>query len=69
MNRSRNNWYYEDPSELGKNWCLSVPYHDLKLIEETKDMAKKRNCKSVSQYIREVVRNDIRSFKKTMAHS
>ena len=47
--------WYQDPSdayEVGKNWCISVPFHELKLIEEAKVLAKKRNCKSVAQLVR-----------------
>ena len=50
-NNSRYNWYYDDPTdaqELGKNWCVSVPYHDLRIIEATRQMAKHKNCKSIS---------------------
>ena len=47
MNRysSRNDWY-EDPSdayEVGKNWCISVPYHELKLMEEARRFVRKKN--------------------------
>ena len=75
MNKlSRNNWYYDDPTdaqELGKNWCVSVPYHDLRIIEATREMAKHKNCKSVSQYVRRVIWDDIRANKKELlsAHS
>ena len=63
MNRysSRNDWY-KDPSdayEVGKNWCISVPYHDLKIMDEARNLAKKRNCKSVAQLVRKVVQNEI----------
>ena len=61
----KNNWY-EDPSdayEVGKNWCISVPFHELKLIEEAKVLAKKRNCKSVAQLVRKVVWNEIHEEK------
>ena len=54
--------WYQDPSdayEVGKNWCISVPFHELKLIEEAKVLAKKRNCKSVAQLVRKVVWNEI----------
>ena len=33
------------------------------IIEETKDMAKKRNCKSVAQLVRKVVWNEIHQEK------
>ena len=59
--------WYQDPSdayEVGKNWCISVPYHELKLIEEAKVLAKKRNCKSVAQLVRKVVWNEIHQEKK-----
>ena len=55
---SRPSMWYQDPSdayEVGKNWCISVPFHELKLIEE----AKKRNCKSVAQFVRKVIWNEI----------
>ena len=58
---------YQDPSdayEVGKNWCISVPFHELKLIEEAKVLAKKRNCKSVAQLVRKVVWNEIHQEKK-----
>ena len=58
---SKNEWY-QDPSdayEVGKNWCISVPYHDLRIIEEARVLAKKRNCKSVAQLVRKVVWNEI----------
>ena len=50
--QKEDNKWYQDPSdayEVGKNWCISVPFHELKLIEEAKVLAKKRNCKSVAQ--------------------
>ena len=59
---SRPSMWYQDPSdayEVGKNWCISVPYHDLRIIEEAKVLAKKRNCKSVAQLVRKVVWNEI----------
>tara|TARA_A100001011_G_C13955589_1_gene693072 strand:+ start:201 stop:419 length:219 start_codon:yes stop_codon:yes gene_type:complete len=58
---SKNEWY-QDPSdsyEVGKNWCISVPYHDLRIIEEARVLAKKRNCKSVAQLVRKVIWNEI----------
>ena len=63
MNRysSRNEWY-EDPSdayEVGKNWCISVPYHDLKIMDEARNLAKKKNCKSVAQFVRKVIWKEI----------
>ena len=59
-------WYQEpsDAYEVGKNWCISVPFHELKLIEEAKVLAKKRNCKSVAQLVRKVVWNEIHQEKK-----
>ena len=59
--------WYQDPNdayEVGKNWCISVPFHELKLIEEAKVLAKKRNCKSVAQLVRKVVWNEIHQEKK-----
>ena len=59
---SRPSMWYQDPSdayEVGKNWCISVPYHDLRIIEEAKVLAKKRNCKSVAQLVRKVGCNEI----------
>ena len=38
--------------------------HELKLIEEAKVLAKKRNCKSVAQLVRKVVWNEIHQEKK-----
>ena len=68
MNRysSRYDWYVDpsDAYEVGKNWCISVPYHELKLIEEAKVLAKKRNCMSVAQLVRKVVWNEIHQEKK-----
>ena len=63
MNRysSRNEWY-EDPKdayEVGKNWCISVPYHDLKIMDEARNLAKKKNCKSVAQFVRKVIWKEI----------
>tara|TARA_B100000212_G_C27256674_1_gene482601 strand:+ start:487 stop:705 length:219 start_codon:yes stop_codon:yes gene_type:complete len=63
MNRysSRNDWY-KDPSdayEVGKNWCISVPYHDLKIMDEARNLAKKKNCKSVAQFVRKVIWKEI----------
>ena len=63
MNRysSRNDWY-KDPSdayEVGKNWCISVPYHDLKIMDEARNLAKKKNCKSVAQFVRKVIWEEI----------
>ena len=60
--QKEDNKWYQDPSdayEVGKNWCISVPFHELKLIEEAKVLAKKRNCKSVAQLVRKVVWNEI----------
>ena len=60
--KKEDNKWYQDPSdayEVGKNWCISVPFHELKLIEEAKVLAKKRNCKSVAQLVRKVVWNEI----------
>ena len=69
MNRySRNNWY-EDPSdayEVGKNWCISVPYNELRLMDEAKKLAKKRNCKSVAQLVRRVVWDEVYESKKEL---
>ena len=70
MNRysSRNDWY-EDPSEaqeLGKNWCVSVPYHELWLMEDTKKLAKASNSKSTAQYIRNVLKRDIRQNRRIL---
>ena len=63
MNRysSRNDWY-KDPSDaykVGKNWCISVPYHDLKIMDEARNLAKKKNCKSVAQFVRKVIWKEI----------
>ena len=63
MNRysSRKDWY-KDPSdayEVGKNWCISVPYHDLKIMDEARNLAKKKNCKSVAQFVRKVIWKEI----------
>ena len=58
---------YQDPSdayEVGKNSGISVPFHELKLIEEAKVLAKKRNCKSVAQLVRKVMWNEIHQEKK-----
>jgi hypothetical protein len=59
-------WFQDpiDAYEVGKNWCISVPYHDLRIIEEAKVLAKKRNCKSVAQLVRKVVWNEIHQEKK-----
>tara|TARA_Y200000002_G_scaffold377277_1_gene382613 strand:+ start:6417 stop:6635 length:219 start_codon:yes stop_codon:yes gene_type:complete len=69
MNRySRNDWY-EDPSdayEVGKNWCISVPYNELRLMDEAKKLAKKRNCKSVAQLVRRVVWDEVYKSKKEL---
>ena len=65
--QKEDNKWYQDPSdayEVGKNWCISVPFHELKLIEEAKVLAKKRNCKSVAQLVRKVVWNEIQLEKK-----
>ena len=65
--QKEDNKWYQDPSdayEVGKNWCISVPFHELKLIEEAKVLAKKRNCKSVAQLVRKVVWNEIHQAKK-----
>ena len=40
--RKEDTKWYQDPSdayEVGKNWCISVPYHDLRIIEEAKVLA------------------------------
>ena len=66
---SKNEWY-QDPSdayEVGKNWCISVPYHNLRIIEEARVLAKKRNCKSVAQLVRKVVWNEIQLEKELQA--
>ena len=69
MNRySRNDWY-EDPSdayEVGKNWCISVPYNELRLMDEAKKLAKARNCKSVAQLVRRVVWDEVYKSKKEL---
>ena len=60
--QKEDNKWYQNPSdayEVGKNWCISVPFHELKLIEEAKVLAKKRNCKSVAQLVRKVIWNEI----------
>ena len=65
--QKEDNKWYQDPNdayEVGKNWCISVPFHKLKLIEEPKVLAKKRNCKSVAQLVRKVVWNEIHQEKK-----
>ena len=65
--RKEDTKWYQDPSdayEVGKNWCISVPYHDLRIIEEARILAKKRNCKSVAQLVRKVVWNEIHQAKK-----
>tara|TARA_A200000159_G_C6986583_1_gene199847 strand:- start:236 stop:433 length:198 start_codon:yes stop_codon:yes gene_type:complete len=63
----KSNWTKpSNGQELGKNWCLSVPYHDIDFIEEAKAVAKLRGCKSVSQYVRTVVWEDIREAKKIL---
>ena len=65
--QKEDNKWYQDPNdayEVGKNWCISVPFHELKLIEEAKVLAKKRNCKSVAQLVRKVVWNEIHQAKK-----
>ena len=63
MNRysSRNEWYENsrDAYEVGKNWCISVPYHDLKIMDEARNLAKKKNCKSVAQFVRKVIWKEI----------
>ena len=66
VQKEDNNWYQDpnDAYEVGKNWCISVPFHELKLIEEAKVLAKKRNCKSVAQLVRKVVWNEIQLEKK-----
>ena len=68
--RKEDTKWYQDPSdayEVGKNWCISVPYHDLRIIEEAKVLAKKRNCKSVAQLVRKVVWKEIRKEKELLA--
>ena len=68
MTISRRDWY-EDPSEaqeLGKNWCVSVPYHELWLMEDTKMLAKASNSKSTAQYIRNVLKRDIRQNRRIL---
>ena len=65
--QKEDNKWYQDPSdayEVGKNWCISVPFHELKLIEEAKVLAKKRNCKSVAQLVRKVMWKEIYQEKK-----
>ena len=45
MNKYQESCYYDDPSEayeVGKNWCVSIPYHELDLIEDVKELAKVR---------------------------
>ena len=67
--QKEDNKWYQDPSdayEVGKNWCISVPFHELKLIEEAKVLAKKRNCKSVAQLVRKVVWKEIRKEKELL---
>ena len=62
--------WYEDPSdayEVGKNWCISVPYHELKLMEEARKLAKRKNCKSVAQLVRKVMWKEIRKEKELLA--
>ena len=71
MNRysSRNDWY-QDPSDaydVGQNWCISVPYHELKLMEEARKLAKRKNCKSVAQLVRKVMWKEIRKEKELLA--
>ena len=68
MTISRRDWY-EDPSEaqeLGKNWSVSVPYHELWLMEDTKKLAKASNSKSTAQYIRNVLKRDIRQNRRIL---
>ncbi len=59
VQKEDNNWYQDpnDAYEVGKNWCISVPFHELKLIEEAMVLAKKRNFKSVAKLVRKVVWN------------
>ena len=67
--QKEDNKWYQDPNdayEVGKNWCISVPFHELKLIEEAKVLAKKRNCKSVAQLVRKVVWKEIRKEKELL---
>ena len=68
MTYSRRDWY-DDPSEaqeLGKNWCVAVPYHELWLMEVTQRFAKASNRKSKSQYIRNVLKRDIRQNRRIL---
>ena len=68
MTYSRRDWY-DDPSEaqeLGNNWCVSVPYHELWLMEDTQRLAKASNSKSTSQYIRNVLKRDIRQNRRIL---
>ena len=64
--QKEDNKWYQDPNdayEVGKNWCISVPFHELELIDEARVLAKKRNCKSVAQLVRKVVWNEIHQEK------
>tara|TARA_B100001057_G_scaffold459197_1_gene509146 strand:+ start:603 stop:824 length:222 start_codon:yes stop_codon:yes gene_type:complete len=62
MNKYQESRYFDDPSdayELGKNWVISVPYHELSLIEQVKEVAKANNCKSTAQYVRRTLREKV----------
>ena len=69
MNKYRESCYYDDPSEayeVGKNWCVSIPYHELDLIEDVKELAKATNCKSTAQFVRNTLKREIRNYRREL---
>ena len=54
-------------TDYGKNICWSIPYHELKLIPEMDRRASLKNL-TRSQYLRLLVKEDIRSGDNEVGH-
>ena len=50
--------------EYGTNLCLSIPYHNLDLIEAMDKRAKDTNAQSRSHYVRRLIIEDVSNAKK-----
>ena len=45
-------------TDRGKCFCWSIPYHELKVLDDLERNAHMEMCSSTSQYLRRLVRRD-----------
>jgi len=51
-------------TDRGKNWCWSIPYHRMSILDDLEQNADMEMCSSLSQYLIRLVDKDTREKKK-----